>query len=73
MYLVPAKELTNPGGYRLVDVRKVDTKFGKSVVVEIKMKDKTSAMVFLRTRFNKDLSDEDLIEIRGGFKTNKMY
>lgn len=64
---VSTKELICEGGYLIGDVRRVETRYGTSIVVEINFSpEKPQAIVYLPPRFNAELTDDDLQEIKNG-------
>ncbi|KAG8289645.1 hypothetical protein J6590_100296 [Homalodisca vitripennis] len=58
------KELTRKAGYRILEAKKVDTKFDRKAVMLLVEVDSTkTAVTFLPVRFEKTLDDSDLQEM----------
>ncbi|KAG8271276.1 hypothetical protein J6590_067251 [Homalodisca vitripennis] len=58
------KELTRKAGYRILEAKKVDTKFDRKAVMLLVEVDSTkTAITFLPVRFEKTLDDSDLQEM----------
>lgn len=62
--VVSSRDLSHPDGYKVLDCRRVETRFGVSIVCEILMPDDSRAVTYLPSRFHQELSDEDLMELR---------
>ncbi|KAG8333866.1 hypothetical protein J6590_101669 [Homalodisca vitripennis] len=64
------KELTRKAGYRILEAKKVDTKFDRKAVMLLVEVDSTKTVVtFLPVRFEKTLDDSDLQEMTSSKST----
>ncbi|KAG8294459.1 hypothetical protein J6590_102456 [Homalodisca vitripennis] len=64
------KELTRKAGYRILEAKKVDTKFDRKAVMLLVEVDSTKTVVtFLPVRFEKALDDSDLQEMTSSKST----
>lgn len=63
--IISTRDLTHPEGYKVLDCRRVETRFGVSLVCELQMPDTSRAVTYLPSRFHNELSDDDLQELKG--------
>jgi len=66
---ISCRDLTAPEGYPITSIRKVTSRFGAAVVVDIVMPGGETAITFLPQRFVEQLTDHHLDGInKGGFR-----
>uniref|UniRef100_A0A1B6M2L6 Uncharacterized protein n=1 Tax=Graphocephala atropunctata TaxID=36148 RepID=A0A1B6M2L6_9HEMI len=66
---VSIKELTKKIGYKILEAKKVNTKFDRqAVMLTVEMDTTSTAVVFLPARFERILDEDDLKEISSSKK-----
>ncbi|TLY48876.1 MAG: hypothetical protein E6K54_00070 [Gammaproteobacteria bacterium] len=64
--IISVGELNDACGYRIVSVRRTETKFGQAVIADIEMPDGLKKGTCLPSRFNRQFTDDDLVELSNG-------
>ncbi|XP_054267083.1 uncharacterized protein LOC128989236 [Macrosteles quadrilineatus] len=66
---ISTKDLKNKDGYTIVDAKRVETRFGITIVCEIVMPDQSHAVTYLPSRFHHELCNEDFVQLKSsGYK-----
>lgn len=66
---VPCKDLTAAEGYPINSMKRTETKYGPSIMIEIVMPEGETAITFLPRRFVDQLTNQQIDRFnKGGFK-----
>ena len=63
---IQAKDLTDEEGYNIIHLKRINTKFGETIIADICTSNGDKAVTFLPPRFADDLDATDLVQLNGG-------